>query len=65
MHRLEIPAKKTHTTVHKYANTADASMGVTLHEALIKKKIRKNDIVLISGVGAGFVFGTSIMKWSY
>ena len=65
MHRLEIPINKTFITANKYGNTADASIGITLHEAVKKKKIKKNDIVLISGVGAGFIFGTTIVKWSY
>tara|TARA_B100000963_G_C22577309_1_gene649090 strand:+ start:101 stop:1093 length:993 start_codon:yes stop_codon:yes gene_type:complete len=65
MHRLEIPMNKTFITANKYGNTADASMGITLHEAVTKKKIKKNNIVLISGVGAGFIFGTTIIKWSY
>ena len=65
MYRLEIPIKKTYITANKYGNTADASMGITLHEAVTNKKIKKNDVVLISGVGAGFIFGTTILKWCY
>jgi 3-oxoacyl-[acyl-carrier-protein] synthase-3 len=65
MHRLEIPIKKTYITANKYGNTADASMGITLHEAVTNNKIKKNDVVLISGVGAGFIFGTTILKWCY
>ena len=65
MSRLELPMSKTHLTVNKFGNTADASIGITLDEATKRKKIKKNDIVLLSGVGAGFVFGTTILKWAY
>ena len=65
MNRLSLPMNKTHITVDKFANTADASIGITLDDAVKKKKIKKNDIVLLSGVGAGFVFGTTILKWSF
>ena len=65
MHRWEIPMQKTYITANKNGNTADASIGITMHEAYKSKKIKKNDIVLISGVGAGFIFGTTIVKWSY
>jgi 3-oxoacyl-[acyl-carrier-protein] synthase-3 len=65
MSRLSLPMKKTHITADRYANTADASIGITLDEAIKRKKINKNDIVLLSGVGAGFVFGTTILKWAY
>ncbi len=65
MSRLSISMKKTHLTVDKFGNTADASIGITLSDAIKKKKIKKGDIVLLSGVGAGFVFGTTILKWAY
>jgi 3-oxoacyl-[acyl-carrier-protein] synthase-3 len=65
MNRLSIPMNKTFITADKYGNTADASIGITLAEAVKKKKIKKNDLVLLSGVGAGFVFGTTILRWSY
>ena len=65
MHRMDIPLSKTFITANKYGNTADASIGITLNEAVKNKKIKKNDIVLISGVGAGFIFGTTILKWCY
>ena len=65
MSRLELPMSKTHLTVNRFGNTADASIGITLDEALRKKKIKKNNVILLSGVGAGFVFGTSILKWAY
>jgi 3-oxoacyl-[acyl-carrier-protein] synthase-3 len=61
--KLQIPEHKVVYTVHKYGNTADASLIITLDEALKNKKIKKNDLVLISGVGAGFIYGTSIVKW--
>ncbi len=63
--RLSIPISKTYVTANKYGNTADASIGITLAEAVKKKKIKKGDILVLSGVGAGFIFGTSIIRWSY
>ena len=65
MSRLSISMNKTHLTVDKFGNTADASIGITLSDALKKKKIKKGDLVVLSGVGAGFVFGTTILKWAY
>jgi 3-oxoacyl-[acyl-carrier-protein] synthase-3 len=49
--------------VERHGNTADASIAITLNEALLAKKIKKGSLVLISGVGAGFVFGASLFKW--
>ena len=61
--KLRIKKDKTFTTVEKFGNTADASIAITLNDALKKKRIKKGSIVLISGVGAGFVFGASLFRW--
>ena len=61
--KLGIDKSKTFSTVSKYGNTADASIAITLNDAITKSKIKKGSVVLISGVGAGFVFGASIFKW--
>ena len=61
--KLGIKKSRTFTTVEKYGNTADASIAITLNDALKRNKIKKNSIILISGVGAGFVFGASLFRW--
>lgn len=61
--KLKLSKNKTYTTVERYGNTADASIAITLNESLLAKKIKKGSLVLISGVGAGFVFGASLFKW--
>ena len=61
--KLGIEKDKTYTTVEKYGNTADASIAITLNDALKRKKFRRGSNILVSGVGAGFVFGASIFKW--
>jgi 3-oxoacyl-[acyl-carrier-protein] synthase-3 len=63
MGKLKIPLNKTYSNVSKYGNTADASLAIALDDALKKKKINRGDIVVISGVGAGFIFGATIFKW--
>ncbi len=61
--KLGVKKNRTFTTVEKYGNTADASIAITLNDALKRNKIKKNSIILISGVGAGFVFGASLFRW--
>lgn len=63
MSKLKVSKEKTLINVDKYGNTGDASIAIALDEALSKKKIKKNDKVVISGVGAGFIFGASLFKW--
>ncbi len=63
MAKMKLPMNKTFTNVEKYGNTADASLAIVLSEAFEQKRIERNDIVVISGVGAGFTFGTSVFRW--
>lgn len=63
MGKMKAPMEKTHTNVERYGNTAEASMALALAEAAELGKIKHGDIVVISGVGAGFTFGASVMRW--
>lgn len=63
MGKLRMGMDKTHTTVEKYGNTGDASLPITLCEAVEQKKIGHDAIVVVSGVGAGFIFGSTVMRW--
>ncbi|MFW9881186.1 MAG: 3-oxoacyl-ACP synthase III family protein [Candidatus Thorarchaeota archaeon] len=64
MENLGLPMDKTFTTVHKYGNCAEASIPITLSEAVKEKRIKKNDIVAFTGFGAGLSWGSIIMKWT-
>lgn len=63
MGKMKQPMSKTHTNVAQIGNTAEASMVIALCEAVEQGKIERGDLVVISGVGAGFTFGASVMKW--
>uniref|UniRef100_A0A4D6WNM6 Beta-ketoacyl-[acyl-carrier-protein] synthase III n=1 Tax=Centroceras clavulatum TaxID=159503 RepID=A0A4D6WNM6_9FLOR len=61
--KLSIDMKKVISNVSKYGNTSAASIPLALDEALQQKKIEQNDIIIISGFGAGLTWGTIIIKW--
>jgi 3-oxoacyl-[acyl-carrier-protein] synthase-3 len=58
-----MPMDKTYTNVTEIGNTAEASMAIALCEAVQNNKIKNGDVVVISGVGAGFTYGASVMRW--
>ncbi len=62
MAKLKIPSDKTYTNVQEIGNTGSASIAIALSEAMALGKIKKGDIVLLAGVGAGFNFGASLWK---
>ena len=63
MGKMRVSMDKTHTNVTEIGNTAEASMAIALCEAVQQNKIKDGDIVVISGVGAGFTFGASVLRW--
>src|ERR1043165_5254104 len=63
MRKLKIPSDRTFINVTELGNTAEASMAIALTEAVRQKRLKHGDLVVISGVGAGFTFGASVMRW--
>jgi 3-oxoacyl-[acyl-carrier-protein] synthase-3 len=63
MGKMKLSMDKTYTNVQRIGNTADASMAIALSEALDNKLIHGDDLVVVSGVGAGFTFGSTVIKW--
>jgi len=60
--KLKIPRHKTYTNVEEIGNTGSASIGIALSEAFSKGLIKKNNLIMLAGVGAGFNFGASLWK---
>lgn len=60
---LGIPPEKTFLTHSKYGNMSAANIFVNLDEALQANRIKKGDIVVFAGQGAGFSVGSIVMKW--
>uniref|UniRef100_A0A1P8D6Q4 Beta-ketoacyl-[acyl-carrier-protein] synthase III n=1 Tax=Gracilaria firma TaxID=2510791 RepID=A0A1P8D6Q4_9FLOR len=61
--RLSIDNGKIISNLSKYGNTSAASIPLALDEALQNNKINKEDIIVISGFGAGLTWGTVVIKW--
>uniref|UniRef100_A0A6F8UP40 Beta-ketoacyl-[acyl-carrier-protein] synthase III n=1 Tax=Grateloupia asiatica TaxID=151735 RepID=A0A6F8UP40_9FLOR len=61
--RLSIHSSKLISNLHKYGNTSAASIPLALDEALSNNKIKYNDLIVISGFGAGLTWGTVVIQW--
>jgi len=62
--KLKIDVKKTYTNIEKIGNTGSASLAIVLSEAAQKGIIKEEQYVLMTAIGAGFIFGSSIWKWN-
>jgi 3-oxoacyl-[acyl-carrier-protein] synthase-3 len=47
----------------RYGNTSAASIPLVLHEATQIGRIRRGDLVLMCGFGAGLTWGVGLMRW--
>jgi 3-oxoacyl-[acyl-carrier-protein] synthase-3 len=63
MSRMKQPLEKTLTNVEEIGNTADASLAIALHDAVVSGRIKRDHLVIVSGVGAGFTFGATAIRW--
>jgi len=61
--RIGLPQEKVYLNVAKYGNVSAASTIMALCEAVAEKRIKKNDIVVLVAFGAGFTWGSLVMKW--
>ena len=61
--RLKIPREKILSNLEKYGNTSAATIPLVMDEAIRNNKIKQDDIIAISGFGAGLSWGAALIKW--
>jgi 3-oxoacyl-[acyl-carrier-protein] synthase-3 len=61
--RLNLPMSHVVATVDRHANTSAASIPLALYEAEADARIRPGHLVLIDGMGGGFTWGSSLIRW--
>lgn len=63
MERMSLPMSKTYTNAERYGNTAEASVPLALFEAVEKKLVKRDSLVVLSAVGAGCTFAAVVLRW--
>ncbi|PKM89283.1 MAG: 3-oxoacyl-ACP synthase [Firmicutes bacterium HGW-Firmicutes-12] len=61
--RLGLPQEKVFINLDKYGNMSSASIPVALEEATNKGLLKKGDLIVLVGFGAGLTWGASVMRW--
>lgn len=61
--RLELPEEKVFINVQKYGNTSGGSIPIALSEAAEQGRLKKGDLVMTVGFGAGLVWGANLIRW--
>ena len=61
--RLHLPMEKVFVNIDKYANTSGASIPIALDEANRQGRMKRDDIIVLAGFGAGLTWAGLVMKW--
>lgn len=63
--RMGLPHDKVMVNIHKYGNTTAATIPLCLSEYWEEGKIKKGDNLILSSFGAGYTWGSILVKWAY
>lgn len=62
--KLNITDKKLLCNIENYGNTSNASIPLVLDELVTEKKLKKDDLIITIGFGAGLTWGGNLIRWS-
>ena len=63
MEKLGLGMEKTYTNLHKYGNTAGASVPIAMKEAMEKGLINNGDLVVTAAFGGGLAWGANVIQF--
>jgi 3-oxoacyl-[acyl-carrier-protein] synthase-3 len=55
--------EKTALVLHRTGNTSSASIPLALADALDNGRVKKGDLVLLVGFGAGMTAASAVLRW--
>ena len=61
--KLGMPMERVIATVDEQANTSGASIPLALDQAVKDGRIKRGDTLLFAAFGAGFTWGTAMIKY--
>ncbi len=62
--KLGLPSEKVVVTIDKFANTTSATIPSAMSMLWEDRKLRKGDNIIIASFGAGFTWGSSLIRWN-
>jgi 3-oxoacyl-[acyl-carrier-protein] synthase-3 len=62
--RLKLPKDKVLINIDRYGNTTAATIPLGLSEAFEEGRLSKGDILIFAAFGAGFTWGSMLIRWA-
>jgi 3-oxoacyl-[acyl-carrier-protein] synthase III len=63
--RLKMPEEKVIVNIDRYGNTTAGTIPLAMQTAIETGKLKKDDLVMVAAVGAGFTSGATLLRWAY
>ena len=63
--RIKISDEKVVVNISKYGNTTAGTIPLALCDALEEGRLKKDDLIMLLAVGAGFTTGGLLLRWAY
>ncbi len=61
--RLKVPMSKVLVNIDRFGNTSAATIPIALDEAVRTGRIKTGDLILMDAFGAGFTWGSALIRW--
>lgn len=61
--RLGMPLDRVVINIDRFGNTTAATIPLAMNTALEEGRLKKNELVLLASVGAGFTVGATLLRW--
>jgi 3-oxoacyl-[acyl-carrier-protein] synthase-3 len=62
-HKLGIAPGKVVITVDRHGNTSAASIPLALADAVLDRRIKRGNLILLEAMGGGFTWGSALLRW--
>jgi 3-oxoacyl-[acyl-carrier-protein] synthase III len=62
--RMKISMDKVMLNIHKYGNTTSATIPLCISEYYREGKLKKGDNIILASFGAGYTWGSVLIKWA-
>ena len=63
--KLNLPENKVLIDVDRFANTTCGTIPIALSDAVEGGRLSRGDQVLVASAGAGFTWGSALLRWAY
>ncbi len=62
--KLHLKPEQVYLNIERYGNTTAATIPLAMSEANQKNQLKKGDWILLSAFGAGFTWGSILLRWA-